>query len=356
MVANRYKDKELLILESSSKPAPKIKISGGGRCNITNKNLSTDNYLGDPKFIKPILEGFDQNDLLDFLRARLLEPVIRKKSQYFCPHSSQELIDLLKSDLRVKIIYNHRVQSVKKRDDLFIIDDKFRARKLLVASGGLSFPSIGASGIAYDIAREFGHIITPTVPALVGLTLQPAQFWMKELSGISLEVKLSVGQKNINGDLLFAHKGISGPAVLNGSLYWEKGEINIDFLPKQKINKSLFKSDKKPSNALLLPKRFVQAFLKSLDLCDRPLSSFDESEREKLKLLNSYSFAPAGNFGYSKAEVTKGGIMTNEIDPKTMMSKKCKNLFFIGECLDVTGELGGYNIQWAFSSAVRVRL
>ena len=229
MVANRYQDKDLLILESSSKPAPKIKISGGGRCNITNKNLSKNNYLGDPSFIKPILEGFDQNDLLDFLRARNLVHIIRKKDQYFCPHSSQELIDLLMSGIKAKIIYKHSVKSVKKVDDLFIIDDKFRTRKLLVSSGGLSFPSIGASGIAYDIAKEFGHTITPTAPALVGLTLQPAQFWMKELSGISLEVKITVGNKSIKDDLLFAHRGISGPAVLNASLYWKKEKSTSTF-------------------------------------------------------------------------------------------------------------------------------
>ena len=356
IVANRYKDKDMLILESSSKVAPKIKISGGGRCNITNKHLSKDNYLGDPRFIEPVLKAFDQNSLLDFLQSRSLVPIIRKKSQYFCPNSSQELIDLLTSDINAKIIFNHKVKKVQKKGDLFVVDNKYQARELVVASGGLSFPSIGASGIAYDIAREFGHTIIPTSPALVGLTLQPAQFWMKELSGISLEVKIAIKEKVINGDLLFAHRGISGPVVLNTSLYWQKGEITIDFSPKQKIDKKIFNSTKKLSNAIFLPKRFIKAFLDSLGLADKPLSNYDDIEREKLKLLNSYTFAPAGNFGYTKAEVTKGGINTDEIDPNTMMSKKCKNLYFIGECLNVTGELGGYNIQWAFSSAVGVRL
>jgi predicted flavoprotein YhiN len=166
--------------------------------------------------------------------------------------------------------------------------------------------------------------------------VQKEQFWFKALSGISCAVKVRVGEKVFCEDLLFTHKGISGPVILNASLYWDKGEIEIDFVPSM----SLQKLQKTPLKKIPLPKRFLSSFL----------------ERYPLEMLKSYRFAPAGNFGYSKAEVTRGGIDTEEIDVENMMSQKIKNLYFIGECLDVTGELGGYNFQWAFSSAQNLKL
>jgi predicted Rossmann fold flavoprotein len=183
--------------------------------------------------------------------------------------------------------------------------------------------------------------------------VQKDQFWMKELSGLSLGVGIELGSKKIKGDLLFTHKGISGPAILNASLYWKKGQMKIDFLPQNKI---IFNTNKKISNAFNIPKRFIKAFLDSINLPDLSLCDLTQDQKDKLQTLKSYSFAPAGNFGYTKAEVTRGGICTDEIDSQTMMSKKCENLYFLGECLDVTGELGGYNFQWAFSSAWRVEL
>ncbi len=353
MTANRFGDHDIALLDANPQPAQKIKISGGGRCNITNKHLSPDHYLGDPDFIAPILRHFDQNDLLRYLKDHGLTPILQKRDQYFCPHSAQELITLLTKDLNAPI-YKHQVKRITKHKDRFIIDDTYSADILIVASGGLSFPSIGASGIAFEIAQSFGHTIIPTAPALVGLTLQRDQFWMKELSGISLYTTAEIGSKRLQGNLLFAHKGISGPLILNSSLYWKKGEITIDFTPKQRLNKPFFNSKKYPSSALKLPKRFVKAFLQASNLPDKPLCDFSPTEREQLQRIKSYRFAPAGNFGYTKAEVTKGGIATDEIDPQTMMSKKCPNLYFIGESLNVTGELGGYNFQWAFSSAWRV--
>ncbi len=361
MVANRFRDHDIALLDANPLPAQKIKISGGGKCNITNKHLSPDHYLGDPDFIAPILRHFDQNDLLNYLKDHGLTPILQKRDQYFCPHSSQELITLLTKNLKAPIykhkvtrVTRYKVKSVTKHYNHFIIDDKYSADILIVASGGLSFPSIGASGIAYEIAQSFGHTIVPTAPALVGLTLQREQFWMKNLSGISLYATAKIGSKRLQGDLLFAHKGISGPLILNTSLYWQKGEITLDFAPKQRLDKPFFNSKKHPSSALKLPKRFVKAFLHASDLTDKPLYDYSPTEQKQLQRIKSYRFAPAGNFGYTKAEVTKGGIATDEIDPQTMMSKKCPNLYFLGECLNVTGELGGYNFQWAFSSAWRV--
>ncbi len=240
--------------------------------------------------------------------------------------------------------------------EIFIIkteNQTIKAKKLIVASGGISYATIGATPIGYEIAKSFGHsVITPT-PALVGLTLQKEQFWMKKLSGISFNVKLSVEDKVLQSDLLFTHKGISGPVVLSGSLYWKKGKIRVDFLPDSNLKKLLDKKSKKfISSQLVLPKRFVLEFLSSLDIEDKPIYKLTKDEIEKLQVLKNYEFAPAGNFGFSKAEVTKGGVCTDEIDDVTFESKFQKNLYFTGEVLDVTGELGGYNFQWAFASAV----
>ncbi len=356
MAANLLNSKDAAIIEANAKPAQKIKISGGGKCNITNKILSFDNYLGDKSFVKEVLDHFNQYDLLNFLKQRGLNPIIKKDTQYFCKNSSVELIDLLLKDLVTPIFYNQKVKSVKKQGSYFIIDDKFSAKHLIIATGGLSFESIGASDLAFRVAKDFGHTINKTSPALVGFTLQPDQFWMKELSGISIDVGIKVKDKKLRGDMLFAHRGISGPVILNASLYWQKGVIEIDFVPHIKFNESFFRSAKLISTALKVPKRFAKALLRSIGLEDLPLDRLDLASKEKLKSIKSYTFAPAGNFGYTKAEATKGGIFTDEIDAKTMMSKKCKNLYFIGECLDVTGELGGYNFQWAFASATKLTL
>jgi predicted Rossmann fold flavoprotein len=359
MAASRFKDRKIAIIDSNPKIAQKIKISGGGRCNITNENVTADNYLGERDFIKKVLNSFNQHDLLIFLKDRGCEPVIQKENQYFCKNSSSEIIDILYKEIKNSTLFlNQKVISVTKDDYFHIKTDKdeFSAKKLIVASGGLSYPKIGASSIAYEIAESFGHTIKSTSPALVGFTLQKDQFWMKELSGISLPVKIKVADKEFVSYLLFAHKGISGPAVLNASLYWYKGSLEIDFLPDDKLKKYLKNSRKLLSSALPLPKRFLKLFFESIALEDKRVDQLNESDKQKLSLLKSYTFAPAGNFGYQKAEVTRGGISTDEIDPDTMMSRVVKDLYFTGECLDVTGELGGYNFQWAFSSAMKITL
>ena len=228
---------------------------------------------------------------------------------------------------------------------------KFSASIVVVATGGASYKELGASDIGLRIASEFGLKTSSFLPALVGLTLQPPQFWMKELSGISFPARITVGDKILDEDLLFAHKGISGPVVLSASLYWHRGEIEIDFLPDFDL-KSLYVEKKLLSSALLLPKRFVAAFLDSIGLEDKPCNKLDETQRLMLQRLQNYTMAPSGTFGMSKAEVCRGGVSADEIDKATMESISVPNLYFIGETVDVTGELGGYNFQWAFSSAV----
>ena len=326
MLASKLpKSKKIAIIDSNNKIGEKIKISGGAKCNITNKYMNEDYFLGDKEFVKNTLNRFNQKDLLSFLNKNRVFPKIDEKivkGTYFCNNSS-DVVDMF-SKLTKHCHFNLNTKVIDidfdKNNDFFnIYTDKksFKATKVVVASGGLSYPILGASNIAFEIAKKFNHTIIKPSPALVGFTVQKEQFWFKELSGLSLDVQIKVKDKKIDGKMLFTHKGCSGPAILTTSLYWDKGQININFLP----NKNSY-----------LPKRFRQ-IIKNLDID-----------------IKNYTFAPAGNFGFTKAEVTKGGIDTKEID-ENFESKLQKNLYFIGETLDVTGELGGYNFQWAFSSA-----
>ncbi len=355
MVASQLEGEEIVIVESNPKIGAKILISGGGKCNITNQSIEASDYLGNPYFIEEVFKQFDQNDLLLWIAKRGLKPKIRTRGQYFCTQSANELVNIFKKETKKHTIaLNTEVQNISKRGELFYIEcanKKYTAKKVVIASGGLSYAKIGASDIGLKIAQSFEHTIIATNPALVGFTLQKEQFFFKALSGISTAVEIRIGDKLCDGALLFAHKGISGPAVLDASLFWQKGIISIDFLPDWSFEPHL-DSKKFISSLLPLPKSLSKAFLNEWDIEDRPMNQLSKIEREKLKMLKEYSFAPAGNFGYSKAEATKGGVNSNEIDSKTMMSKKVKNLYFVGEVVDVTGKLGGYNFQWAFSSAV----
>ena len=355
MLASMLPKKSATIIERNSAPGVKILVSGGGKCNITNAVMASDFFLAEKSFIEPSLEAFNEKDLLQWLNKRGLEAVLKKGSQYFCKESSRELLSLLqKESKKQNFIYKETVLSVNKREAYFYVKTDKRiltADAVVVASGGFSFPRLGASGIGYEIAEYFGHSIVRPAPALVGFTVQKEQFFFKELSGASAEVIIKVNDAYCKGSLLFTHKGISGPAVLDASLYWEKGKIEIDFLPGFSWE-SIRKSPKKLSSLLPMPKRVTKAFLLQLKLDDKTGSNITDKELSVLKGLNHYCFAPAGTFGYSKAEVTKGGVDTTEVCSQTMMSKKTEGLFFTGEVLNVTGRLGGYNFQWAFSSAV----
>jgi hypothetical protein len=281
-------------------------------------------FLGNNDFIKQTLKSFNNKDLINFLKYNNLNHNLNPKivkGTYFCK-SSSDVISMFKTlTNHCHFEMNQKVNDVKYINEIFNIklsNKQIKCKKLIIASGGLSFTNLGASSIGYDIAKQFGHNITKLNPALVGFTVQKDQFWFKELSGLSMDVKIKVSTKELEGSFLFTHKGCSGPIILTTSLYWEKGKISIDFAP--------YKTS-------YLQKRFKRA-IKELNID-----------------IHNYEFAPAGNFGYSKAEVTKGGVNTDEID-EIMQSKLQKDLYFIGEVLDATGELGGYNFQWAFSSAM----
>ncbi|BFU78127.1 NAD(P)/FAD-dependent oxidoreductase [Arcobacter sp. 15-2] len=321
MAATRFKNETVCIIDVNDKIGAKIKVSGGAKCNITNKFMSANKFLGDSSFIQKNLDQFNEKNLLSFLHQNGVVPNLNPKivkGTYFC-HSSSDVISMFdKLTQHCKFRLGTQVLDVEYDGDYTIKTNKgdIQATKLIVASGGLSYASLGASDIGFKIAEKFGHIVNKLNPALVGFTVQKDQFWFKELSGLSVDVKIKVMDKIVEGKMLFTHKGCSGPAILTTSLYWQKGNITLDFLPHKDS---------------YLPKRFKQQ-IKDLDIN-----------------LRNYVMAPAGNFGYTKAEVTKGGIDTAQIQDN-FESKLQKNLYFIGEVLDVTGELGGYNFQWAFGS------
>ena len=344
-----------LILEANPRPGAKLLISGGGKCNITHADLSPEDYRPDAAFVRPALSAFGPDELLEWLRRRGLEPVLRKENQYFCPQSARQIVTLLEDAQEGTILRQGcRVDDVRQTDDGWCVRGPcgtFCARALVVASGGISYPQVGVSDIGYRIARAVGHTVVTPRPALVGLTLQKKQAYFKELSGLSTEVRITGGEAVSRGHMLFAHKGISGPAVLDASLDWHKGTITIDFLPDFDWLK--LESGKKQISTLLpLPRRLAKALLKDLGLEDKAAGRLTAEERVVLRRLSAYEMAPAGTFGYRKAEVTRGGVATDRIDPETMGSRLHSGLYFIGEVLDVTGRLGGYNLQWAFSSAV----
>ncbi|WP_428739409.1 NAD(P)/FAD-dependent oxidoreductase [Sulfurimonas sp.] len=318
--ANLTKNLSVAIVEGNDKAAQKLKISGGGKCNITNVSVKPNNFDGDKELIKTVFKKFNKEKLLRFLDRNSIELEIRKKRYYFCKHSAQDIIDLLlEQNKEHHFYYNHKILSLTKEDELFTLTtDKqiLKAKNIVVATGGKSFANLGASDIGLDIAKSFDLQVQEFSPALVGLTVQPSENWMKGLSGLSTYVNIKVKDKIIEEELLFTHKGLSGPAILSASLYWHKGDIRINFTP---------------DDAQELPKRLQHAL--------------------KDKSITNYKFAPAGNYGFTKAEVSRGGVVANELDFKTLESKKVKGLYFIGEVVDVTGELGGYNFQWAFSSA-----
>lgn len=353
--SNIGKKKSVAIIEVNEKVAKKLKVSGGGKCNITNVSVELDNFDGNNELLDYSLKRYSRDNLLEFLERNRVELELRKGRYYFCQRSSDEIIDVLKNTSKnSEIILNSKIIQVKKESELFeVITDKqtYCASHVIVATGGKSFQVLGASEIGLDIAKSFDIKVKEFTPALVGLTVQKEQFWMRELSGLSCYVNIKVEDRLLKEEMLFAHKGISGPAVLSASLYWKKGNISIDFLPNVNIVELQNGSKKLISSVIPLAKRLSKALLVALGVEDKECKKLTKTDIDKLRKIHDYSFSPAGNFGFSKAEVSRGGVLAEEIDIKSLESKKVKGLYFIGEVVDITGELGGYNFQWAFSSA-----
>lgn len=340
------KNKKVLIIEHNKNIGEKIKVSGGGKCNITNKKLSFLNYYPKHEFVKNILKKADNKTLLKWIKNKGLKVYELKPNQYFFS-SSKELINALNP--KCELLLNTEIFEVTKDFEVITNKGVFKAKNIVVALGGKSFKKLGASEKGYEIAKSFDINVTFLKPALVGLTLQKSEWWFKKLSGVSIKAKVYIENKMFYDNILFSHKGITGPAILNASLYWEKGAIKINFLEKS-VKEYLKNKNKQLISQLPLPKSFIREFLNSIGIKDKKIAFLTKEEKEKLNLLNNYVFYPAGTFGFEKAEVTKGGVDINELN-EFMESKKYKGLYFIGEVVDVTGELGGYNFQWAFSSA-----
>jgi len=342
--------KNYVILEHNDEIGKKIKISGGGKCNITNKFLSPKNYDGDERFISEAFKKFDNRDLLNWLEKNSIIPKLMKKNQYFL-NSSEEILNFFKKNVK-NVKLGTKVIDIDENLNVKTDRGVIKAQKVVVATGGLSYKKLGASSFGYEIAEKFNHTLKPLKPALVGFTVQPSESWFKKLSGISVFSEVRVGNYIYKDNVLFSHRGITGPAILNASLRWEKGKIVIDFLEKNVLY-YLKNPNKQISTQLPLPKRFVKEFLLAHNIKDKKVKYLTLEEKQRLLKLNAYEFAPAGTFGFERAEVTKGGVATNELG-YDLQSKIVKNLYFAGEVVDVTGELGGYNFQWAVSSAFSI--
>lgn len=355
----------VLILEKQPQIAAKVKISGGGKCNFTNLGVSDQNYLCTNKhFVKSALARFTPQDILKIMQQNRLKYEERQNQQMFAFNAFAIADMLLKRCLekQVKIQTNCSVNNISKENNIFKIDTDlgcFTSDNLIVATGGMSYPKIGATDYGYKIARQFGHKIINPRPALVGLVSQAdLRGFCSELAGISLPVVITIGKKKITRDLLFTHLGVSGPAILNASLYWQSGQtVYIDFLNGQNFNIVLENQTKKTISQILsqiLPANLAKQLVGGLD-CN--IENLSNKNRQLLNdRLTHFAFVPQKTMGFDRAEVTVGGVDVSQISSQTMESKLCPHLFFIGEVLDVTGELGGFNLHWAWASANAVKI
>lgn len=355
------------VLEHANKPGKKILMSGGGRCNFTNYSIEPENYIShNPHFCKSALRRFTQWDFLGFVQRHQIAFHERLHGQLFCDNSAKDILDALLNECRqygVKIDLNCRIDQLEKQSDgSFLLQTshgELETQALVIASGGLSIPKMGATPFGYRVAEQFGIKVWPTRAGLVPLTLQPDDKQrFTPLTGIAVPCRVSNQQQSFKENVLFTHRGLSGPAILQISSYWRPGEaLVVDLLPDEDLNGLLKEkrgqgSKLKIQNLLgeYLPKRLLQALLEDryLDMviancADKDLAAIAGS-------LHSWAIKPNATEGYRTAEVTVGGVDCDAISSKTMESMQVPGLYFVGELLDVTGWLGGYNFQWAWSS------
>jgi len=358
--------RNVLLVDHAKKIGEKIRISGGGRCNFTNINTHPSKFISsNPKFVISALNQYTQNDFIKLIKKHDIKFHEKKLGQLFCDESAQQIIDMLLLEcqtanvtLKKKVV----ITDIDKEGDQYFItvgSDKYLCDSLVIATGGLSVPKIGASKFGYDVAKKFNLDIIETLPALVPLTFNEKLLAMcKELSGLSLDVVVFFNKIFFEEGMLFTHRGLSGPSILQISSYWKLGnDIKINLSPKLDIFKYL--ENEKKSNpkqnigniiAEILPKRLTFMICKENNV-DGNISELSNKLLKQLaNSINAWIINPTGSEGYRTAEVTLGGVDTHEISSKTMMSKKNPGLYFVGEVVDVTGHLGGYNFQWAWSS------
>jgi predicted Rossmann fold flavoprotein len=361
----------VLLIDHAEKVAEKIRISGGGRCNFTNRDAAPAHFLSaNPAYCRSALARYTPADFTALVRRHGIAFHEKHRGQLFCDDSAEQIIAMLLAECAAGGVARRqpcRVSAVRHGDAGFEIDTAagpVHAARLVVASGGLSIPKIGASDWGYRLARQFGHTVIEPRPALVPLTFDPAAWApFSALAGLSLEVAIDTGAGRERGhfveDLLFTHRGLSGPAVLQISSYWRDGQplrialCGADLAPTLTAAKGTSRRQLGNELALHLPQRLADAWLQRLDLPSaRPMA--EQRDRDLARLADSlvrWELVPTGTEGWRKAEVTAGGVDTRELDSRTMESRRVPGLYFIGEVVDVTGWLGGYNFQWAWSSA-----
>lgn len=354
-----------IILESQPQIGSKVRISGGGKCNFTNLGVTANNYLcHNPHFVKSALARFKPEDIIALLNQAHIKYEERQNKQMFA-FNAQNITDMLLQNCKnqsVKIQTNVQITNVEKDAKNFIITTNkniYMAQNLIIATGGLSYPKIGATDFGHKIARQFGHKITNTRPALVGLVSSSDNLKLCEnLAGVSTLVNITVGKKELSGNLLFTYTGISGPVVLNTSLYLQDiSQIFINFLPDKNFTELLEGQKKQNISTILnnfLPVRLVKLLLGDLDI---NIDNLSKKNRQLIEdRFTKFAFIPNKTMGYNRAEVTAGGVDVSQISSTTMESKLCPHLYFIGEVLDVAGELGGFNLHWAWASANAVSI
>lgn len=358
----------VLVLEHGKQAGRKILISGGGRCNFTNLYASPENYISsNPHFCKSALSQYTQWDFIELVNRHKISWHEKTLGQLFCDESAKQIVQMLLKECQqagVKIKLRTQVTQVTYQHQQYQVtteQQNFGAKNLIVACGGLSMPKLGATPFGYKLAEQFGHQVLPVQAGLVPFTLhEPDKALFAELPGLSLEVRAENERISFEEALLFTHRGISGPSVLQISSYWQPGEtILFNLLPKEDAYlwlASAKQTQPKTQLSTLLnqrfPKRFVQMLFKRHVWSNKNLADYaDQDLKQIARSFSQWEIKPNGTEGYRTAEVTLGGVNVNEVSSKTMQSKLQPNLYFIGEVLDVTGWLGGYNFQWAWSSA-----
>lgn len=364
--------KRVLVLEKSNKVGKKILMSGGGRCNFTNLYTEPENFLSNnPHFCKSALSRYNQWNFLELVNQHQIPYHEKTLGQLFCDNTSKDILNMLLSECEsanVTIETLANIVTVEKKSQYKLtgsIDNQpvsLKCDSLVVACGGLSIPSLGGSDYGYQLAEQFGHRVFPLRAGLVPFTFTDRfKLLSEKLSGSSVPASITVDNQTFNESLLFSHRGLSGPAILQISSYWREGKnISINILPTLEAYQYLLE-EKQAQPKLLLRNILAQQLPRKLvlelellwwsDKAEKPVSQMNDHTLNAIaKNLNAWQLKPAGTEGYRTAEVTLGGVDTNELSSKTMMSNKSNQLYFIGEVVDVTGHLGGFNFQWAWSS------
>ncbi len=353
--------RKVVVLERAEKVGKKILISGGGRCNFTNLHTKPENFLSqNPNFAKSALTRCTPHDFIALVRNHGIAFHEKKLGQLFCNGSAQEIVELLLRECAMVTIHVHcDVKRIHKLGSFVVETNRgvFTAESLVIATGGVSIPKMGATDFGYRVAKQFGLKLVQPQPALVPFTLPPSELpTFSALSGVSVDALVSLGKQQFRENILFTHRGLSGPAILQISLYWQPGQaVNINLLPDENLEEVFATSQASNMNfanwlSTHLPQRFAKAWA-TLQAADKPLRQFNAKElRRVAEQLQHWQLTPNGTEGFAKAEVTSGGVDTNELSSKTMEASKVPGLYFIGEVVDVTGQLGGYNFQWAWAS------